>query len=220
MRKGEEVSVYLNGVAEADCEGDLASTIGDSKAFTLAARADKFAPLRGNVAEFAIFNRALSGDEVQLLHAASGQPRGALAPKTLGLAMGVREKGKPANCKVHINGETGKFGPVVPRGFLSAYDRAGWIAGEKLSKIAADQSGRMQLAKWLTRPDHPQSARVMVNRIWLHLFGQAIVATPDDFGVYGARPTHPELLEHLAERFVQQGWSIKRLIRAIVLTRC
>ena len=59
----------------------------------------------------------------------------------------------------------------------------------------------------------------MVNRIWLHLFGQGIVATPDDFGVYGARPTHPQLLDHLAERFVREDWSIKRLIRSIVLSR-
>ncbi|MEK6238757.1 MAG: DUF1553 domain-containing protein, partial [Planctomycetales bacterium] len=72
---------------------------------------------------------------------------------------------------------------------------------------------------WLTRPDHPQTARVMVNRVWLHLFGQAVVATPDDFGVYGARPTHPKLLDHLAERFTREGWSVKRMIRAIALTR-
>jgi hypothetical protein len=63
------------------------------------------------------------------------------------------------------------------------------------------------------------AARVMVNRIWLHLFGTGIVATPDDFGVYGERPTHPELLDHLATRFVDQGWSIKSMIRAIVLSR-
>ena len=59
----------------------------------------------------------------------------------------------------------------------------------------------------------------MVNRIWLHLFGEGIVRTPDDFGVYGERPTHPLLLDHLANRFVSDGWSIKRLIRAIVLSR-
>ena len=86
-------------------------------------------------------------------------------------------------------------------------------------KINSKQSGRLQLASWLMHPDHPQVSRVMVNRIWLHLFGQTIVSTPDDFGVYGARPTHPKLLDHLANRFIQEKWSIKRLIRAIVLTR-
>ena len=67
--------------------------------------------------------------------------------------------------------------------------------------IDAKQSGRRQLAAWLTHPDHPQTARVMVNRIWMHLMGHGIVATPDDFGVYGARPTHPELLDHLGGAF-------------------
>ncbi len=80
-------------------------------------------------------------------------------------------------------------------------------------------SGRMELAEWLTDPKHPLTARVMVNRIWHHLMGQPIVSTPDDFGIYGARPTHPDLLDHLATRFVKNGWSMKRLIRDIVLTR-
>ncbi len=66
---------------------------------------------------------------------------------------------------------------------------------------------------------HPLTARVMVNRVWLHLFGQPIVNTPDDFGVYGARPTHPELLDHLARRFMKEKWSVKKLIRTIVLSR-
>jgi hypothetical protein len=86
-------------------------------------------------------------------------------------------------------------------------------------KVNPAQSGRLELAQWLTHPTHPLTARVMVNRIWLHLFGQPIVDTPDDFGVYGARPTHPELLDHLARRFMAEKWSVKKLIRAIVLSR-
>lgn len=82
-----------------------------------------------------------------------------------------------------------------------------------------ESSGRVELAAWLTGPEHPLTARVMVNRVWHHLMGQPIVSTPDDFGIYGARPTHPELLDHLATRFRAGGWSIKRLIRGIVLTR-
>jgi hypothetical protein len=103
----------------------------------------------------------------------------------------------------------------VPRGFVTACETS---STESL-KIDPKQSGRLELAKWLTRPDHPLTARVMVNRIWLHLFGNGIVRTPNDFGVYGERPTHPQLLDHLATRFVSDGWSVKRLIRAIVLSR-
>ncbi|MGC3996315.1 MAG: DUF1553 domain-containing protein [Anaeromyxobacter sp.] len=77
----------------------------------------------------------------------------------------------------------------------------------------------MQLAQWLTGREHPLTARVMVNRVWLHLFGEGLVRTPDDFGLYGELPSHPELLDHLANRFVENGWSIKRLIRGIVLSR-
>ena len=129
------------------------------------------------------------------------------------LAMGVRERKEVANCKINIQGESGKLGPEVPRGFLSA------CSLDDPPEIAADASGRLELAQWLTHPEHPLTARVIVNRVWLHLFGQAIVATPDDFGVYGAAPSHPDLLDHLAVQFRQQGWSIKRLIRTIVLSR-
>lgn len=129
------------------------------------------------------------------------------------LAMGVREKKKPVDCKINIKGESKKLGPSVPRGFLSA------CKIEQPPQITAKSSGRLQLAEWLTSADHPQTSRVMVNRIWQHLFGQALVRTPDDFGVYGERPTHPQLLDHLATRFRSEGWSIKQLIRSIVLSR-
>ncbi|QDT29780.1 PSD1 and planctomycete cytochrome C domain-containing protein [Gimesia panareensis] len=128
------------------------------------------------------------------------------------LAMGVREKKKIVDCKVNIKGESKKLGPKVPRGFLSACQM------EQTPELTDKSSGRLQLAQWLTSADHPQTSRVMVNRIWLHLFGQALVRTPDDFGVYGERPTHPQLLDHLAIRFRTEGWSIKQLIREIVLS--
>lgn len=129
------------------------------------------------------------------------------------LAMGVRDRAKPADAKINIKGEMAKLGEAVPRGFLSACPPAEPIA------IDPAQSGRLQLAQWLTHPSHPLTSRVMVNRIWSQLFGAGIVASTDDFGVYGERPTHPELLDHLATRFAQHGWSIKQLIRAIVLSR-
>ena len=145
---------------------------------------------------------------------APAKPAFAYAPGTP-LAMGVREAKTVADCKLNIDGESKKLGAAIPRGFLSA------CASTTNAPIAIEpqQSGRLQLAEWLTRGDHPQTVRVMVNRIWLHLFGHGLVRTPDDFGVYGDRPSHPELLDHLATRFVADGWSIKRFIRALVLSR-
>ncbi len=139
------------------------------------------------------------------------KPKNVYAPGTP-LAMGVREKKKPVDCKINIKGESKKLGPSVPRGFLSACKTT------EVPSISAKTSGRLQLAEWLTSPDHPQTSRVMVNRIWLHMFGQALVRTPDDFGVYGERPANPQLLDHLATRFRTEGWSIKQLIRQIVLS--
>ena len=80
-------------------------------------------------------------------------------------------------------------------------------------------SGRLELAKWIADPENPLTSRVMVNRIWLHLFGRGIVETPNNFGEIGTRPSHPELLDYLAKEFVKQGWSTKKMIRTLVLTR-
>lgn len=113
---------------------------------------------------------------------------------------------------VHIRGEVGRLGKRVPRGFPEA------IAVDADFTIPDDQSGRLQLAQWLVEPDHPLTSRVMVNRIWGHLIGRPIVPTPDNFGSRGGQPSHPELLDHLASRFIDDGYSIKSLIRAIMLT--
>ncbi len=131
------------------------------------------------------------------------------------LAMGVRDAAEPADCKINIKGDAKKTGDAVPRGFLSACQ----FDHEQSVEISPEQSGRLELAQWLTRGDHPLTARVMVNRIWQHLFGEGIVRTPNDFGVYGARPTHPELLDYLAVRFVEEQWSVKRMIRLIATSR-
>jgi hypothetical protein len=100
---------------------------------------------------------------------------------------------------------------LVPRGFLSA---ASW--GEAAIK---EGSGRLELGHWLTDPQHPLTARVMVNRIWYHLMGEGLVRTVDNFGSTGEEPTHPELLDYLATEFVADGWSVKRLVRRIMLSR-
>lgn len=218
VRDQKRIKVFLNGRPEI--QSDLEATFEDSVDFCLAARSDNFAPLSGNLGEVALFDRALTDREAMRLHETSEQPRGIRPSPPLGFAMGVREAAKPDDCKIHINGDGAKLGPIVPRGVLTAYSAVVNPASAIDSvEIQAGVSGRAALAAWLVRPDHPQTARVMANRIWMHLFDRGIVTTPDDFGVYGARPSHPELLDHLAGRFIRGRWSIKQLIRSIVLSR-
>ncbi|MCB1235702.1 MAG: DUF1553 domain-containing protein, partial [Verrucomicrobiae bacterium] len=102
----------------------------------------------------------------------------------------------------------------VPRGVLTLLEKH--VASPK---VPAAESGRRQLAAWLTDPANPLTARVYVNRVWRHLFGAGIVETTDNFGLLGAKPSHPELLDDLARRFMDEGWSTKELIRSIVLSR-
>ncbi len=113
---------------------------------------------------------------------------------------------------VLLRGNTKTPGETVPRRFLEA------IAGADQPPIQTG-SGRLELARRMTDPRHPLLARVFVNRVWQHLFTRGIVASADNFGVLGEMPTHPELLDYLASDFVQSGWSIKQLIRKLVLTR-
>ena len=113
---------------------------------------------------------------------------------------------------IRIRGETKNRGALAPRGFLQV---ASYSAAENLT-IPQKESGRLQLAEWLVHPDHPLTARVMVNRIWQQLFGQGIVVTSDNFGTLGASPSHPELLDYLAGTFIAHDWSIKTLIREII----
>jgi len=127
------------------------------------------------------------------------------------LAMGVKE-GNVSDCRINLKGEANSLGGEVPRGFIRVCS-----IGEE-PEITADQSGRLQLAQWLTSPQHPLTTRVVVNRIWHHLFGQGIVSSPDNFGLHGERPSHPELLDYLAQQFQAQGWSFKKMIRQIVLS--
>lgn len=220
VRQGNQIRVYLNGVSEPEIDAEIEPTFGEETRFTLGARSDRFAPLEGNLGHFSLFSRPLEAEEAEAIHAASGQPRGV---RQLGLAMGVRDKKEPSDSKIHINGTGAKLGASVPRGALTAYSQ--FSTGDESSaalpelKIPDSASGRLELAAWITDPRHPQTSRVMVNRVWLKLMGEGLVATPDDFGVYGARPTHPELLDWLAEQFIEEGWSVKQLIRQVVLSR-
>jgi Protein of unknown function (DUF1553)/Protein of unknown function (DUF1549)/Planctomycete cytochrome C len=113
---------------------------------------------------------------------------------------------------VHLKGDPAKAGPIVARRFLQV------LHGEPLP---ADDttSGRLQLANWIVNRNNPLTARVMVNRIWLHHFGKALVTTPNDFGRHGHQPTHPKLLDWLAKHFIDTNWSIKAMHRSIMLSR-
>jgi hypothetical protein len=135
-------------------------------------------------------------------------------PASYGYAVhGAREAKVIADTAVRIRGQAERLGPTVPRGFLTAF------AVPDAPPVNPAQSGRLELAKWLTSPSNPLTSRVIVNRVWQHLFGEGIVKTVDNFGVNGDRPSHPELLDHLASRFIREGWSVKKLVRTIVLSR-
>jgi hypothetical protein len=114
---------------------------------------------------------------------------------------------------VLVRGEIKDQGPEVPRGFTTV------LASEKTPKIEGSASGRKELAEFLASKDNPLTARVMANRIWHHLFGAGLVGTVDNFGQLGERPSHPELLDYLAVQFMENGWSVKKLVREIVLSR-
>ncbi len=120
--------------------------------------------------------------------------------------------GTGADGRVFIRGSSKNAGEAVPRRFIEA------LSGTA-HPFPDGTSGRLELARAVTDRSNPLTARVMVNRIWHHLLGKGIVPTVDDFGVMGEPPTHPELLDHLATRFVRDGWSVKKLIRSIVLSR-
>jgi hypothetical protein len=128
------------------------------------------------------------------------------------VAYAVRD-GEPTNAKLQLGGDPRKPGAVVPRGVPKVFEPDGTI------DLPAKGSGRLALARWLTEgPPRPLAARVMVNRIWQHHFGKAIVPTPSDFGLRGLPPTHPELLDWLAADFIASGWSVKAMHRRIMLS--
>jgi len=160
-----------------------------------------------------------SVDQLDKDIAAAREKRKALPP--LELAVGVQDANKVSDTRVRIRGERNKQGDNAPRGFLSclAIDTEAALEKAGVGEIDDSQSGRRQLAAWLTAADNPLTPRVAVNRIWLHLFGRGIVETVDNFGHSGTEPSHPELLDFLANQFVQDGWSTKQLIRRIVLSR-
>ncbi len=127
-------------------------------------------------------------------------------------AMIVLEKANVPASYIHLRGDASVRGVEVPRRFLKILD-------DGQTPFSDSGSGRLQLAEKITDPRNPLTARVFVNRVWGHLTGSHLVATPSDFGLQGTPPTHPKLLDWLADDFVSHGWSVKRLVRTILQTQ-
>ena len=123
------------------------------------------------------------------------------------------EKAKPTDLKIHIRGSIDNLGAIAPRGVLQVANYG------PAPEMPTSSSGRLELAHWIVDPANPLTSRVMANRVWHWLIGAGLVRTVDNFGTTGESPSHPELLDHLAIQFVQQDWSVKKLIRTIVLSR-
>jgi hypothetical protein len=126
-------------------------------------------------------------------------------------AMVLQDLPKPRNPHVFLRGNPNNRGEAVPRRYLEV------LAGEKREPFK-EGSGRLELARAIATRDNPLTARVVVNRVWLNHFGKGLVRTPSDFGLRGDPPTHPELLDYLAATFMDEGWSVKKLHRLIMLS--
>jgi hypothetical protein len=174
----------------------LGATVVESAAESIAKR-EQVAALRRQMAE-------VQAD----LDKTRRELEAALADGPSDLAYAVVE-GTPHNARIQQRGDRDQLGAEVPRGFIRA------LGGGPLPRETTG-SGRLELAQWLTRPDNPLTARVMVNRIWQQHFGRGLVATPNDFGLRGQPPSHPELLDYLASRFVAGGWSVKAMHRLVM----
>ncbi len=125
----------------------------------------------------------------------------------------LADKADASNEHVHIRGSADNLGDEVPRRFLEI------LSEGKARAFASAGSGRLELARAVASPENPLTARVIANRVWMHHFGRGIVGTPSNFGAMGERPTHPQLLDYLAGRLIESGWSLKALQREILLSR-
>ncbi|WP_339735082.1 PSD1 and planctomycete cytochrome C domain-containing protein [uncultured Gimesia sp.] len=146
--------------------------------------------------------------KVQELNAALDTAR-AGAPVELAQMLSLQDAEQIIEPRVFRRGNPGMPAQSIPRRYLSFFNQVS-------DKPFTQGSGRLELAKAIASPQNPLTARVIVNRVWQHHFGQGIVSTPSDFGIQGAAPSHPELLDHLASWFMQNGWSIKKLHRYIM----
>ena len=130
--------------------------------------------------------------------------------------MAVKD-GEIADMNINVRGDPHSKGDKIKRGGLT------FIKPKKIFSCDDKSSGRLKFATWMTQPDHPLTSRVIVNRVWYWHFGKGIVESVDDFGTTGSNPSHPELLDYLAVKFIENGWSMKRLHQKFffrVLTAC
>ncbi len=132
--------------------------------------------------------------------------------KPISFCMGVQDRSVPRDLAILVRGEIDQPAQVVARDFPQ-------VLRTTEAVIPAGSSGRLELAQWIASPENPLTARVMVNRIWQHLLGAGIVATTEDFGSTGQAPSHPALLDYLALKFIDSGWSIKAMVREIATSR-
>jgi hypothetical protein len=181
------------------------------------ARTDASSPFRPSPGEADDRFDASARERLAALRRQAEAARAELA-KPVPVALAAREGGVPGgmypglqDVHVHIRGNYARLGERVPRHFPVV------LAGDEQPPIR-DGSGRLELARWIASKDNPLTARVLVNRVWQYHFGEGLVRTPSNFGALGERPTHPELLDWLADRFVRDGWSIKKLHRRIMLS--
>jgi len=130
-------------------------------------------------------------------------------------AMGTQDRAFPLPTRLLLRGQIDKPAQLIPRGFVQVLSNP----GRHTLSPRTNGSGRLELAQWIASEQNPLTARVIVNRVWYWMFGQGLVRTVDDFGTSGEAPSHPELLDHLAIEFMENGWSIKTLIREIAMSR-
>ncbi len=204
FRKGTDAAVTISNA------GTDGYVIVDAVRFVPAGELAKLPPQEMGVRPEVQAARQQAAANVQRLEAEEAALKKA-APPPPRMAMAVRDEDTIADAPIHIRGNPHQPGEVVPRGVLRVLPLAAPPA------MPRNQSGRRQLAEWIAA--QPLTARVAVNRIWAHLFGQGIVRTVDDFGTQGERPSHPELLDALAAQFIRDNGSHKQLIRRIVLSQ-
>jgi hypothetical protein len=208
-------ALFSTGASLAACQ-ELVTTTLDLLARDGIA-ADRHAPDRAALANWLIAQGGLADKPPQELADAvaaylAGREKIVAAirgPSRVCLAMW---DGSAVDENLLIRGNHRTLGPVVARRLPEA------IQGSGVRSQESRGSGRLELARRLVDPANPLTSRVMVNRVWNHLFGRGIVPSVDNFGVLGQPPSHPELLDHLAQQFIRDGWSLKRLIRSIMLS--
>ncbi|MEY3457027.1 MAG: hypothetical protein RL215_184, partial [Planctomycetota bacterium] len=163
---------------------------------------------------------ALTDAEKSMLRASAEQRAALPSQKTsYGIIQALWDVGAPPVSHVHRRGNVKAHGVLVQPGFPEILQPATASANSPFTDPPSHSSGRrLALAQWLTQPEHPLTARVFVNRVWHHHFGRGIVETVGNLGRSGSLPTHPELLDWLARDFIENGWSIKRLHRQIMLS--